>query len=165
PESIGEAAAVESFGKAAVSELVVLEAFKNAFVLCTGGELEFAELHGLKSAGRVELVAKFEKPDRSHSLENVDLGDEDLFDPDDRAEAVIGTECTALFKPGDGGVELVEDLFEPKFVRLVDDYKEQLVMAEGVGKRLLQPDKLGNFEIFVIGERCAFAVFGSHFDS
>src|SRR5690606_13296106 len=137
----------------------------DALVLCTGGEFEFAELHRLESASRVELIAKFVKPDRGHALKNVYLGDQDLFDPDDRAEAVIGTERAALFEPSDGGVELVEDLFEPKFVRLVDDYKEQLVMAEGVGKRLLQPDKLGNFEIFVIGERCAFAVFGSHFDS
>jgi hypothetical protein len=46
-----------------------------------------------------------------------------------------------------GGVHLVQDLFKPQFVHLMDDDEEHLVVMRGTRERPLQGEELVNFEI------------------
>jgi len=114
------------------------EAFDRCRVLHAQRELELAELERLEAAGRIEAVAETQELERGHRLENVDLRDECLEDGQDaieRAEsscAVAGGELLAQV------VDLVQFLFEPEFVHLVDDDEEHLVVFGRIGLPSLQ---------------------------
>src|SRR5215213_10026746 len=72
-------------GEALTRELVGAEAAQRRFVFEAGAEFYLAELHGLKTARRVELVAKAQEADRRHRLKNVYLVDEHLLNLNDAA--------------------------------------------------------------------------------
>src|SRR2546423_1352718 len=74
-ESFAERRALEAHEQARVREFVGAEVVEYAFVFQAGRELDLAELHGLKTARRVQLVAEAEKTDRRHRLKNVNLTD------------------------------------------------------------------------------------------
>ena len=98
------------------------------FAFVSEHKLDFAELHRLKSRCSLEPVAKARERRRRHRLEDIHLRHERLhdcpraFEGMNRAEEIAGREISFYF------LELVQQLLEPKLVRLMDDDKQHLVV-------------------------------------
>ena len=109
-------------------EVVGGERAQNLFVFQTGREFNFAKLHRLKPAGRIQFVPEPEKADRLHGFQNMNLRDQQLFDLDDAAQRLGGFGRAIFFHQNDRCVNLVQDLFEPEFVSLVHGDEKQFIM-------------------------------------
>src|SRR5258706_15961220 len=66
--------------QSSVSKRVFAKLAQNMLIFETGDEFDLAKLHRLKAAGRIQLIAKPEKVDRRHCLEQLDLVQQDLLD-------------------------------------------------------------------------------------
>ena len=81
------------------------------------------------------------------------LRDEQLLDLGDSRERARRRGRAAFAHGAGGGVNLVENLLEPKLVGLVDGDEEKLVVVRGVGQALLQADQVADFQVLVIRQR------------
>src|ERR1700752_702169 len=63
-----------------------------------------------------------------------------------------------------GRIELVQNLFEPQFIRLVDSYEQQLIMVSRSRKTILQINQILNTKILVVRERRFVAVIVGHLE-
>src|SRR2546421_11862478 len=97
-------------------------------MLQAGNELNLAKLHRLKAARGIQLIAEAQKADRRHRLQNVDLGDQQFLDLYDSVHGERRFRNSITLHQSDGGVDLVQDLFEPKLVRLMHGDEEQLIV-------------------------------------
>ena len=98
---------------------------------------DLAKLLTLEPGRAMEQLAELEKVERGHRLEHVDLVIKQFPDLDDPLQAmdddvhvrsvVIRGRFAQHFA---AGRDLVQDLFEPKLVGLVDDDEEHLVMRD-----------------------------------
>src|SRR5438270_432610 len=61
--------------QAPARKIIVRERAQNRFVLQARSEFDLTKLHGLKSAGGIQLVAKTEETNRSHGFQDVNLRD------------------------------------------------------------------------------------------
>src|SRR5690349_13536832 len=96
-------------------------------VFCARNEFELAKLHRLKTACRIEFVAKFEKTDLRHRFEDMNLRNDHFFDRRHGAQRMIDAKGATFSQPADRCVDFVQDLLEPKLVSLMNDDKKQLV--------------------------------------
>jgi hypothetical protein len=95
--------------------------------------LDQSKLKRLKARSGKQVIAKIEEICRRHSLEHVELGDQQLQDLVDARERVHDARHRFV---ADGigrkvpldAVELVQSLLEPKLVGLVDDDEQHLVV-------------------------------------
>jgi len=55
-----------------------------------------------------------------------------------------------LIQPIDGGVNFVEDLFEPQLVCLMNNNEKQFVVARWFGQGFLQFQQFVNFQILIV---------------
>ena len=124
---------------------------EEAFVAQAAEKLKLAKLLRLKSARRVEVLAKTIELLRSHRLENIDLLPKHALNGVDSPEYLPHAhEIVGI--AGDGElVELVQELFEPEFVNLMDDDEEQLVVMGRLRERFLQSEQFLDFEIRAVG--------------
>jgi hypothetical protein len=141
-----------------MSKFVEYEKFQNSFILRARDEFEFSELHRLKTARRIEFIAKFEKPDLRHRFENMNLRNDHFFNRRDGFQRMIGAEFPPFPHPSYARVDLVQNLLEPELIRLMNDDKKKFVVAGRLGQSFLQIDQFGNFQIFIIGKCRIFAV-------
>src|SRR6185369_10950723 len=103
--------------------LIIFKSREQLLVLSARDKFQLAKLHRLETARRIELIAKFEKSDRSHRLKDVYLRDQYPLDRDNAAQCVIGAKHPPLVQPLYRRIKLMQDLFEPQLVRLVDNDK------------------------------------------
>ena len=82
----------------------------------------------MKTAGGIQLVSKSQETKRRHRLENMDLRDQQLFNFDDASHRLGGFGNPIFLHQSDRRVDLMQDLFEPEFVGLMDRYEEQFVV-------------------------------------
>jgi hypothetical protein len=114
-------------------------------------ELNLAKLYRLKSRCCLEPVAEARERRRRHRFEDVHLRDERLHDCPHAfkrmncAEEIAGGEILFDF------LELVEQLLEPKLVRLMNDDEEHLVVLGRGRARALERQQL--LQIQIIGIR------------
>ncbi len=127
--------------------VVELEKLQNLSVAQTATELKLAKLNRLKAAGRIEVVSKLVELLRRHRLQDVHLLFEQPLDRVYPAKVLADGGQVVAVERRQGGVHLVQDLFEPQLVDLMDDDEEHLVVMRGTRKRPLQGEKLVNFEI------------------
>src|SRR5258706_10973264 len=78
-ERVGQRRRIHTRLQSLEGEVVAGERLQNRFVFQTGRKFNFAKLHRLKTTGGIQLVSKSKKADRLHGFENVNLGDEQLF--------------------------------------------------------------------------------------
>src|SRR3954452_7183437 len=103
----------------------------------TEQEFEFAKLNRLKTGRGLQPVAKTRKRRRRHCLQDVDLTNKGLHDRAgplegmDRAEQIARAEV-ALYL-----LELVQELFEPELVGLVDNDEQHFIVLGRTGARIL----------------------------
>jgi hypothetical protein len=91
-------------------------------------ELDFAELHGLKTRCRFKSVAEARERRRRHCLKYVHLRDEHFHDCADALERMNRAEEIASGKISFYFLELVQQLLKPQLVGLVDDDEQRLVV-------------------------------------
>src|ERR1051325_2692995 len=132
-------------------------------MLQSGNKLNLAKLHRLKAARWIQLIARTEEANRRHRRQNVNLRDQQLLDLDDPAQRERRFRDSINLHQSDGGVDLVQDLLEPKFIRLMHRDEEQLIVMSGRRQARLQVDQFRHAQIFVVRERSVFAVFVGHF--
>ena len=95
----------------------------------------------MKSRRRLEPIAKTRERRRRHRLKNVDLRHQRFHDcPDalkrmDRAEEIARGKISFYF------LKLMKQLLEPKFIRLMDDDEQHLVVLRRGRPRLLQREQ------------------------
>ncbi len=120
----------------------------------------------------MEQLAKLEKVERSHRLEDVDLVVEQFPDFDHPLEpvhhhvhvrpVVVRGGFAQYFA---AGRDLVQDLFEPKLVGLVDDDEEHLIVRDELSlaqaERLLQLEQALDPEVIAVILRRAFVIDGA----
>ncbi len=92
----------------------------------------------------------------------MDLVDEEFFDLDYALYCARGCRHAIFFQQLNRGVELVQDLFEPKLVSLVHGDEQQLVVMRRIGKTVLQVDQVLHAKILVVGKRRSFTVVVCH---
>src|ERR1041384_2573140 len=97
-------------------------------MLQSGNKLNLAKLHRLKAARWIQLIAKTEEADRRHRLQDVNLCDQQLLDLYDSAYRERRFRNSITLHESDRGVDLVQDLFEPKFIRLMHGDEQQLIV-------------------------------------
>ncbi len=135
---------------------------QDRFGLQTGSEFNLAKLHRLKTAGRVELVAESQKVNRLHRLEYMDLLNQEFFDLDHAAQRVRRFSRRVLFHQSDGCVDFVQNLLEPKFIRLVHGDEKQFVVMRRRRQTRLQLDQFRHTEVFVVRKGRVLAVIVGH---
>src|SRR5688500_13780233 len=131
-------------------KLILVKLANDALVFQTRRELDLAKLHRLKPARRAELIAKGEKVDRRHAFENVNLVQQQLLDVSDSLQRARRRRQPVFRDQRDCRVDLVQDLFEPKFVSLVDRDEQELVVMRGIRKTVLQIDQVLHAKILVV---------------
>ena len=105
-------------------------------------DLDQAELQALEAGRRKQHVAELEEVERRHSLQHVDLLQEQALDPADPLERLDGESELAVVghrageDPVDPG-QLEQDLFEPQLVGLMDDDEQHLVVRRPPGQLAL----------------------------
>ena len=104
------------------------ERAQNRFVFQARSEFDLAKLHGLKSAGGIQLVAKTEETNRSHGFQDVNLGDQQFFDLHHPPQRVRRLRGAVFFHRGDCGLKLVQDLLKPEFISLMHGNEKQLIV-------------------------------------
>ena len=149
PTDLGEVL----FVKAAELRVLVVLGPKTAFGLQPQRRFNFAKLFTLKPGCAMKQLAKLEKVERGHGLEHIDLVIKQFpnldhsFEPvhhDVHVRSVVirGRFAQHFF----AGRDLVQDLFEPKLVGLVDDDKEHFIMRDQLSlaqaERLLQLEQV-----------------------
>lgn len=97
--------------------------------------LQNTELGRLEPARSVESRTETGELARSHRLEHIDLRDHHLEDSQDSPQSADGVSGVTRFELLLQVKRLVENLFEPKFIHLVDHDEEQFVVL--VGSRML----------------------------
>jgi hypothetical protein len=95
----------------------------------------------------MEMVSKLIELLWRHRLQDVDLLFEQSLDRVYAAKPLGGRGCVVTVEREHGGVQLVQDLFEPQLVNLMDDDEEHLVVMRRPRERLLQGEELVNFKI------------------
>ena len=115
-------------------------------------KFELAELHRLKTARRIEMVAKLIELLRRHGLENIDLLLQEPLDRVDSPKSLRDAPQVIAIERRGGRVELVQELLEPELVNLVNDDEQHLVVMRRLGERLLKSQQLVNLEIRSVRE-------------
>ena len=128
------------------------EAIDHAGALAPQHELELAKLIRLKTARRLEALAKRQELERRHRLEDVELRDEHLQDGEDPPQRVLRPVRLAFLEQAPDEVHLVEQLLEPELVHLVNDDEEELVVLGTRGSRLLQREKGIDLQVGGVGD-------------
>ena len=77
------------------------------------------------------MIAKRQKTDRRHGFENVNLVHEQLFDLDDAFQCARGGRQAIFFEQLNRRIELVQDLFEPQLISLMDSDEKQFIVMCG----------------------------------
>ena len=130
---------------------------------------DLAELQALKSARAVQLFAELEEVERRHRFKHVDLVIKQLPDLNDAPQPMHDhIEVWSVIIRGGlaqhftAGAELVQDLFEPKLVGLVDDDEEHLIVRVEFSfdetQRRLQAKELVDGEITAVIGGCLRAI-------
>ena len=101
-------------------EAIGFELAQNFRVLRAGRKLNFAKLHGLKTACRIQFVTKTKKADWRHGLQDMNLIDEQFFDFHDAANCPRRFSGAIFIHQANCRIDLVKYLLEPKFIGLVD---------------------------------------------
>src|SRR6266487_2611939 len=110
-------------------------------------ELNFSKLHRLKSRCGLEPIAEARERRRRHRFEDVHLRYERFHDRAgalermNRGEQIAGGEIALYF------LELMQQLLEPEFVRLMDDDEKHLVVLGRARARVLKREQLLQIEI------------------
>src|SRR5260370_39566162 len=107
--------------------------------------LEGSELGGLETTCRLEPAAKSKELCWRKRLQHIDLRDDRLEDRQDAFESPQGVGRVTCFEAPLEECQLMQELFEPELVNLVDDDEEHLVVL--VGARLLRGQHLVEREI------------------
>ena len=111
-----------------------------------------AELVGLKTAGRLQATAERQKLQRGHRLENIELSDENLEDRQDPSERVLRANGIARPEQVHDPIELVEELFEPQLVYLMDHDEQHLIVLGSFGAWFLQLEQRVDLQIAGVGD-------------
>ena len=120
----------------------------------------------------MKQLTELKKVERRHRLEDVDLVIEQLPNLDHAPEAmhdhahigavVVGGRFAQHFAAGG---DLVQDLFEPKLVGLVDDDEKHLIVRDQLAlaqaERFLQLEQALNPEVVAVVLRRAFVIDGA----
>src|SRR2546430_15164984 len=109
-------------------------------MLQSGNELNLAKLHRLKAARGIQLIAESQKADWRHCLQDVNLRDQQFLDFYHSVHCERRFCDSITLHQSNGGVDFVQDLFEPKFIRLMHGDEEQLIVMRGRWQASLQVD-------------------------
>src|SRR5918996_4998303 len=119
---------VEELLQPIVSRKIRLQVSQSGRAFIAEDKFNFSELHRLKTRCRFEPVAKARERRRRHRLEDVHLRYEDLHDCAHALERMNRAEEIARRKISLYFIKLMQQLLEPKFVRLMNDDEERLVV-------------------------------------
>ncbi len=147
-----------------MSKLITREFSNDGFILQTRRELNLTKLHRLKTTRRIQLVAKRKKTDRRHGFENVNLVYQQLFDRHDAIYCARGGGYAIFFQQLNRSVELVQNLFEPEFVSLVNRNEQEFIVMSRTGKTILKINQVLNTKILVVGKWGIVAVVVGHLE-
>src|SRR6266436_3631022 len=95
--------------------------------------LKRSELGRLETTCRLEPAAKSKELCRRKRLQHIDLRDDRLQDRQDAFESPQGVGGVTCFETSLQECQLMQELFEPELVNLVDDDEEHLVVLLGAG--------------------------------
>src|ERR1051326_8774114 len=121
-------------------KLITREFTQNRLVFQPRGKLNLAKLHRLKTACRIQFITKRQKTDWRHGFENVNLVHQQLFDCDDAVHGTRSSWHAIFFQQLNRRVKLVQDLFEPELVSLVNRDEQKLIVMSRTGKAILKID-------------------------
>src|SRR5271155_1543247 len=133
---------------------------KHFLVFQAAQKFDFPKLLRLKSTGRFEQPAKREKMCRQHRFQNRELLHQhpsNFRTAPQQSRRLINLimrlRCRASFSQiSDHGVQVMQQLLEPKLVGLVHKNKQQLIMVRRHRLRLLQLEQFRNLQIRTVGE-------------
>src|SRR5262249_40670281 len=103
--------------------------------------LQFPELKRLETGGRGQWIAEPHEAIGAHSLQNLNLGNQDFEDTACTFQGCGHSRNVASQKVVPCKIQLMKDELEPEFVDLVDDDEEHFVVSI-IGQRLLQIQQL-----------------------